>query len=84
MKCITARRMTSGELLKYRKGFGIWRCYVTLVSASIQIALTLLLAAIATNISLGAEARGRRSCGGLDLGRGGRHHVKWHMACMQQ
>jgi hypothetical protein len=40
MQIITARRMTSGELLKYRKGLGISERHETLQSGSRQFAFT--------------------------------------------
>ncbi len=41
MYIITARRITSGELLKYRKGFCIAASYGTPLPASSRFALTL-------------------------------------------
>ena len=40
MYIITARRMTSGELLKYRKGLFITADYETLLSGSSRFSLT--------------------------------------------
>jgi hypothetical protein len=45
MYIITARRITSGELLKYRKGFCIAASYGTPLLASSRFALTLPLLA---------------------------------------
>ena len=51
MYIITARRMTSGELLKYRKGLRIAGGYGTPLAGSSQFALTKPLRAMPSSVS---------------------------------